>query len=222
MSYKKTVFQDAWLSNPMFSTWLKAVPNKYFGGCRLCNSEFSLSNMGKRAVTSHMKGQKHSGKAKYIKSSLPLSIFSERVNAPSVSAKSIAECVSADNMLEDDTVSKVPVVAEISAAVTVPVVDSSSLKKNVLKRFLVGENVTKAEVIWCQHMVVEHMSFRSAARSISIMKLMCTDSEIVGNMQMEKTKVAYTIVYGIAPYFSLILREQLKEAEHIVVGFDES
>ena len=69
MSQKKTVFSNVWLTCKKYATWLHAVPaNRNLAGCRLCYPTFSLSNMGKQALTSHMKSKKHLNAEKSLKS----------------------------------------------------------------------------------------------------------------------------------------------------------
>ena len=56
---KKPFFQDHWLYEPAFNSWLEKVNNDLrLFQCKFCNSQNSLSNMGKRAIISHMEGKK--------------------------------------------------------------------------------------------------------------------------------------------------------------------
>ncbi|GBN09359.1 hypothetical protein AVEN_156318-1 [Araneus ventricosus] len=60
-----TLFQEDWLSDPSFSSWIEKMPlNNKIAKCKLCNKTFDLSNMGRRAVSSHMDGSKHKKKVK--------------------------------------------------------------------------------------------------------------------------------------------------------------
>jgi len=74
-------------------------------------------------------------------------------------------------------------------------------KKTVKKNLFLKEESTKAEVLWCLRTVVSHISFRSAGECVTMMKLMFADSEIAESIQRQRTKVAYSIVHGIAPFF---------------------
>ena len=58
---KLTHFNPKWLKLPEYSNWLIPVDDSNCAGCKQCNSTFSLSNMGKRAVNvnSHMEGKKY-------------------------------------------------------------------------------------------------------------------------------------------------------------------
>ena len=56
---KKTFFQDFWLIDPAFNSWLEKVNNGLtIFRCKFCKSQDSLSNMGKKTIISHMEGQK--------------------------------------------------------------------------------------------------------------------------------------------------------------------
>ncbi|GBM88592.1 hypothetical protein AVEN_197639-1 [Araneus ventricosus] len=68
-----TVFQDDWLSDPSFSSWLEKMPlNNKIAKCKLCVKTFDLSNMGRRAVSSHMNGIKHKKKVEASQKSASL------------------------------------------------------------------------------------------------------------------------------------------------------
>ena len=56
---KLTHFNPKWLKLPEYSNWLIPVDDSNSAGCKQFNSTFSLINMGKRAVNSHMEGKKH-------------------------------------------------------------------------------------------------------------------------------------------------------------------
>lgn len=57
---KKTVFRDEWLSMENYHAWLKKVDkDPHSASCKLCNKKFSLSNIGQRALRSHIKSAKH-------------------------------------------------------------------------------------------------------------------------------------------------------------------
>ena len=56
---KKTFFQDHWLYEPAFNSWLEKLNNDLrLFQCKFYKSQDSLSNMGKRAIISHMEGKK--------------------------------------------------------------------------------------------------------------------------------------------------------------------
>ena len=51
---------------------------------------------------------------------------------------------------------------------------------------------------------------------------MFNDSAIAENFKCHRTKLTYLVNFGLAPYFSTELVEELNKAEHVVVMFYES
>lgn len=76
MSYKSS-FNPVWLDgslHPEFQPWLKeSTKNSNAGYCDFCKKPFLLSNMGIRAVKSHMTGKYHISRCKVVNSSLKVS-----------------------------------------------------------------------------------------------------------------------------------------------------
>ncbi|GBO00918.1 hypothetical protein AVEN_2551-1 [Araneus ventricosus] len=87
-----------------------------------------------------------------------------------------------------------------------------------MNNFLLKETVTKAEIKWCLQAVYTHKSLRCAERDVQSFP----DSEIAKRMQLGRDKMAYMIVYGIAPFLKQNLLDEILVSEHFVVGFDES
>ena len=54
-----TFFQEAWLQNPKFSTWIQQTAIQTEAKCKLCCKTIDLSNMGTRALESHAQSAKH-------------------------------------------------------------------------------------------------------------------------------------------------------------------
>lgn len=84
------------------------------------------------------------------------------------------------------------------------------------------EATTRAEIIWCLQTVWCHYSSRSSASCVSLFSYMFPDSQIASDMALQRTKIYYNLVYGIAPYFREELISQVKNCEVFVVLFDES
>lgn len=61
MRHGKTRFQDRWLSDPEVSGWIKRCPTDASAAiCKFCPGQvISVATMGRQALISHMKGQKH-------------------------------------------------------------------------------------------------------------------------------------------------------------------
>jgi hypothetical protein len=64
---KKTTFNLDWVDpdiNPQWKGWLRSANDAHKATCILCSKTFSLSNMGRQAITSHEQSAKHIKNAK--------------------------------------------------------------------------------------------------------------------------------------------------------------
>lgn len=61
MSHKRAQYDDTWSTNPAFSDWIEKK-TLYQAYCKVCMKNIELSNMGKRAITSHANGAGHQKK----------------------------------------------------------------------------------------------------------------------------------------------------------------
>lgn len=218
---KSTSFQEDWLKEDDFSLWLQpSKMNKNEARCSFCQKTFSLSNMGRRAVTSHMTGEKHKIAVKNSRTSVGLNAYltnqkksqCEKDSAcrpTSITPPSVS-CVS--------SYASTSTVTNQSGELTVP----EHKEPYTMKTFLSGESVTRAEIIWCLSSVMSHKSLRCAANDVSVFPLMFPDSDIASKMQLQRTKIGYVILQGLAPYFHNELKKELVECSEFVVGFDES
>lgn len=55
-----------------------------------------------------------------------------------------------------------------------------------------------------------------------LFKQMFSDSRIADKFTCGRNKMSYLLTFGLAPYYVNELTDQLKDASHIVVLFDES
>nr|XP_042895472.1 uncharacterized protein LOC110282235 [Parasteatoda tepidariorum] len=188
----KTSFKTEWMEIPHYAPWLReCLTDKFSAVCKLCNSVFSLSNMGKQALTSHQKSRKHKK-----------AIISRNMSNDLRSAFG-----------EQDSTTKNLVFNSLN---------EPAKKDATLVSFLRSESVSEAEILWCLYAVMEHSSFRSAGRAVLLMKKIFTDSEIVKKISLQRTKIAYTCVHGIAPYYREKLQKTIASCDYLVIGFDES
>jgi hypothetical protein len=62
MAKRLISLSKSWLDaeiNPQFASWIAAVPGHVgIARCRICSTDFHLSNMGCQAVASHMNSKK--------------------------------------------------------------------------------------------------------------------------------------------------------------------
>lgn len=77
---KKSFFLDDWLNEPVFNHIKPSSKGKTFAYCKLCDKDFYLSNMGRCAVESHIKGLKHSRKLNVQESSYGICLFTVSQN----------------------------------------------------------------------------------------------------------------------------------------------
>ena len=59
-------FKEKGVSDPLFEKWLVKGTGKKSAKCKICQVQFNLSNMGRRAVTSRMEGKRHVQKSKSV------------------------------------------------------------------------------------------------------------------------------------------------------------
>ena len=98
----------------------------------------------------------------------------------------------------------------------------STVPQNTFNNFLISNSTTKAEILWCLKNVYDHSSQRSDGDCSDLFKVMFPDSQIAQKFRLHRTKIAYSINYGIAPYYFNKIMETLKECEYFVLAFDES
>lgn len=99
---------------------------------------------------------------------------------------------------------------------------TESRDKNTISKYLLNDKVTKAEVLWVLQTVFTHASLRGAGSDVLLFKEMFSDSEIAAKMEMGRTKIAYTISYGLAPFFLNQIFDVLSSCTDLVIGFDET
>jgi len=86
-----------------------------------------------------------------------------------------------------------------------------------------ADKVTKAEILMASKLVTSNYSFSSYAEMGEICKLAFSDSEIAQHLTIGKTKVAYVLVYGLAPYFRAILLDDCRASKSFfTIYFDET
>jgi hypothetical protein len=178
----KSVFNESWLSDEQFKTWLERGPDKHKALCRLCNTVIDITIMGKSALTSHSKGNKHQVNVKNFN---PVSSLFFKSNSPKPSSSK----------------------------------DTSNNKIDLMMSTLA---VSHAEIRWALKVLTSHHSFRSCLNLNQLFRVMFPDSDIAKSFQLSKTKCAYYIVHGLAPYFMEILLQEIKNSPTYSTLFDES
>ncbi|XP_063243684.1 uncharacterized protein LOC134542976 [Bacillus rossius redtenbacheri] len=218
-----TEFNDGWLCDQRFQPWLQKVEKDKHVFCSLCRSTLSSSNMGKRAVTSHLNGQKHKSRSR-VNSECDLRIFLKKSNtdASTSSQESSRFSQSEESLQENKCAKDVNESENLSFLNTKEIVSQQSVTSRPLQSFLLKNENTKADILWCLLVVMNHWSVNSAGKAVQVFKAMFSDSSIAMNMRLQRTKISYTIVYGLAPYFHKELLQEISQCDFFVISFDES
>jgi hypothetical protein len=83
-------------------------------------------------------------------------------------------------------------------------------------------NVTKAEVIYVLSCVKANISFRASESLNKLFPSIFPDSEIAKQFSLGRTKFAYLLCFGLAPFFKEELIEDLKSSGFFCAMFDEA
>jgi hypothetical protein len=221
----KTKFNINWLSEPLFASWLQQVKdNCHEARCILCKKNFQLSNMGRQAVVSHQHSQQHMKIAKATSTQpalhsvlpnpqTPLNVSTEAGVVHVVSLQSEPELQSATITTADDSAAIVPAAQPITNAAP---------KQKSLTGYAYNDAVTKSEILWALHVIAKHQSYRSCDNLKELFIAMFPDSSIAQKFTLGAAKIAYCVVYGLAPYFKSELTDLVSECEFYVVCFDEA
>jgi hypothetical protein len=205
---KRTTFNNDWLADDHFSSWLKpVVQNKYQVFCILCRKTIELSNMGRQAILSHQKSAMH------CKSTQGRTVNQTIGDFLGVSNKTV---VKSDPQSVSVTVADIVTIAgnQLDASVTANSTQLSSPetssvgstqasndrqeesvkdKRNCrsLSNFVSNDSVIKSEIIWCLKIIMGHLSFRSCLDLGETFRTMFPDSVIAQKFTLSKTKAAY-------------------------------
>ena len=166
--------------------------DEYNGRCKLCLKDIKVSNMGESALKSHMASTKHD------------EMLKQKEDA-------------------DKNLSLLHYLPRISNSTkSADGASSSKLSPPSLQDIAIPVAVLSAEIRWALKVVTSHFSLRSCLELNELLKAMFSDSEIAKSFHMSKTKLAYIIVFGIAPYFKTRLVKKVKSSPFYTVLFDES
>jgi len=113
--------------------------------------------------------------------------------------------------------------AAAAAAVAHPVTSSTrSVTVRTVDTLVSNDAVGKSEILWAIKLVMSHHSFRSSIDLGQTFQVMFPDSQIAAKFSMSKTKAAYTITHGLAPYFKETLDQDIIKCPAYVACFDEA
>ncbi|GBN16716.1 hypothetical protein AVEN_49359-1 [Araneus ventricosus] len=149
-------------------SWVQEVPNdRYSAYFSLCNKKLNLSNMERRAITSHQGNNGHKGKEGSAFQSSKLIFPSQHVANPNTSI------VPESGGTQDN---HIPLTspAVVSDTPHSPVIFPSS----GIKKYLLKEDISKSKILWCLQATATHRSLKSAEKDAKLFSQMFEDSEI--------------------------------------------
>lgn len=85
-----------------------------------------------------------------------------------------------------------------------------------------ADNIIRAELIFLLGSIKSHMSARGSQSILSLLPSMFEDSPIAKEISLGRTKYAYYLCYGVAPYLEKNLVNELQGVSEFVCMFDES
>ena len=190
----KSNFQDLWLQNETFKTWLQRKPgDSYKVRCKVCAKDISIELHGITVLFCHADGNKHKEK---LPKDTPISFFKRTELSSSTST-----------LLNNDA-------GDSSEA--------SSSKQTTIRTCTNKQLVTRAEIIWALDVVMSKYLFNSSSNKSDLFTTMFPNSRIGNTFSCGKTKCGFILKFRMAPYFVELLISQLKDLEYFVVFFDES
>lgn len=195
--HRSCVFKSEWTLIPEYKDWvqgLKDQPHRAY--CGVCQKSFDIGNMGVAALKSHKKGQSH------IKSA---SIAAQR-----------DKCGISGYLTRPSEQKKTETA---SASETLPAAERSS--GTLASKSSDASDALNAEILWAMKVVMSHFSFNSCNELSELFVAMFPDSDIARSFTCAATKCAYLICFGLAPYFTDKLIEQIRRSDAYVVSFDE-
>lgn len=188
----KCKFNENWLDNPLFASWLVPVKDHYEARCKLCKKIFKLGTMGVKAVESHMLSAKHTSAKTRLQTTI-----SHFFSAPA-------------------STSTAP--SQVGLPPATPIITSAPTEV----RITFGSTPTlEAEVLWVLNTVAKHQSYNGNDGLGEVFRAMFPDSEIAKTLTCGKDKTSYIARFGLAPYIQNNLFTDVNK-DTFVLMFDES
>ena len=187
-------FNDSCLTEDRFENWLLKVPSTN-AKCKWCGTTLDVRNMEVASLANHAKYKKHEGKEhcfNNLKSAMSPLFFSRSSSSLTLSSSSQSSQV------------------------------QSAVASNTLDSMILPIIILDAEIKWSVNVVQNHLSFRSCIDLNKLFYHMFPDSKIAQKSQLEKTKCAYLVNYGMKPFVKDQLLKNIVVSMFYTVSFDES
>ena len=94
--------------------------------------------------------------------------------------------------------------------------------QQTLELTIASSDVIKAEIRWAIDSVLKGNSNNQNKNTNNLLKVMFPDSNIAKLFSLGPDKLRYMCNYGLAPYFSQLLKEEVQKSEMYIISFDES
>lgn len=232
----KCKFKEVWLTEDVWRLWLRQGKDDHTGFCSLCKKFIDVSHSGINDVKCHAKGKKHRELEDNLRKGKQLTLHAFK--SPTSACSSRPKPSSINAILENEA--SCTVENEPSCSNSVDCSPSTSTQHDVglrltnssnldlglgshknISSFLLSDSVTEAEVMWAAYCVSTHTSTRSGEKAINIFPKMFPDSNIAPKIKMHKDKIAYSVTYGLGPYFANVTANNVRRSPIFALSIDE-
>ena len=193
----KCTFQERWLQDPNFKSWIRPDEDKYKAFCKLCKSSISVVYNGQNALMKHRQGKNHIAREKPLIENTQTTLNVRKVQS-NISVSYEPVDVNNSETQNDSNIK------EQSKPLT-------STTTSVLNKFLRQKEAQKAEIIWAISRILCHKSTRDAEFESDLFPVMFSDSQIAADFKMKKDKVSYVMTYGLGPFYENKLLNRLQD-----------
>ena len=197
----------------IYRGWIAPDPgSKLRARCKLCTKSIDISGMGESALKSHANGDRHKKLAAKFHASVtnttPITSLmkSSQCKTPTTPA---ASSIAAHHHPDD---------GQNESNTTVAAAHGSGLH---ISDSMFKGSVSRAEILWTLRCIENHHSYSSNQGVGDFFASMFPDSQIAAHFKCGETKTMYITKYGLAPYFSELLRKKVSDSEFVLL-FDES
>ena len=236
---KKTVYNPDWENpnlHPEIALWVKKDSDCHFFRCKYCQgSRFKLSNMGVRALLSHMEDKKgKDGKTikskdnrnkESLKNIKPLCISQTITNAVDSTTGNAGVTVTG----RDTSNEVITLDVDANSDERIEVINSQSTQKKqtVIRLNTAPKEVVECWILWALDVIHSHHSMNSSGNKGELFRRMFpTDPNACNFGNLSATKLTYIINFGLAVYFKDSIMKELAPKERLpprfVSCFDES
>lgn len=229
----KCKFKESWLEEDVWRLWLKPGKDNYTGFCSLCKKFIDISHSGVNDLKCHAKGKKHKELEQNLRTGKQLTLHAyhakpltttrpNTIITPQSRSTSIASS-NQDGNSNPSCSNKVDCSPSTSSSTQheVDLVNLAVDSQKPISSFLLSDSVTTAEILWAAYCVSTHTSTRSGEKAVNLFPKMFPDSTIAPKIKMHKDKIAYSVTYGLGPYFGNVAASNVRRSPIFALSIDE-